>query len=227
MADLKVGRMTLGGFQTNCYYVYRESAKSAVESSSTSEATEAVLCPTIVVDPAEQGEAIFEALKRKGFFVAAILLTHGHVDHIGGVTELKKCSGAKVYACEKEAELLTDMQDNLSIMFGNPLKVQADILLKDGQECVIADMPFRMIATPGHTIGSCVYYFKEADMLLSGDTLFEQSVGRTDFPTGSMSLLVHSIKHKLFTLPEKTICYPGHGGTTTIGWEKDNNPFVI
>lgn len=227
MADLKVGRMTLGSFQTNCYYVYRESAKNAAESSSKGEATEAVLCPAIVVDPAQQGEAIYEALKLKGFFVAAILLTHGHVDHIAGVTELKKCSGAKVYACEKEAELLTDMQDNLSIMFGNPLKVQADVLLRDGEETTLADMSFQTIATPGHTIGSCAYYFKEADILLSGDTLFDGSVGRTDFPTGSMSLLVRSIKNKLFVLPEKTICYPGHGGTTTIGWEKDNNPFVV
>ena len=116
---------------------------------------------------------------------------------------------------------------NLSMMFGTPLRVEADELLQDGKEYVLGDMAFQMIATPGHTAGSCTYYFKEADVLISGDTLFEGSVGRTDFPTGSMSVLVHSIKHKLFTLPEKTICYPGHGGTTTIGWEKDNNPFIV
>ena len=220
MADIKVGRMTLGSFQTNCYYIYRESALNASKESST-------LCPTLVVDPAENGAALYETLKAKGFSVVAILLTHGHIDHIAGVKELRDCSGAKVYACDKEADLLGDMRDNLSMMFGSPLRVEADELLQDGKEYVLGDMAFQMIATPGHTCGSCSYYFKEADILMSGDTLFEGSVGRTDFPTGSMSVLVHSIKHKLFTLPEKTICYPGHGGTTTIGWEKDNNPFIV
>lgn len=220
MADIKVGRLTLGSFQTNCYYVYRESALNTTKEQGT-------LCPVLVFDPAESGAAIYEALKTKGFQVAAILLTHGHVDHIAGVKELKECSGALVYACDKEADLLSDMRDNLSMMFGSPLRVEADELLQDGKEYVLGDMAFQMIATPGHTAGSCTYYFKEADVLISGDTLFEGSVGRTDFPTGSMSVLVHSIKHKLFKLPEKTICYPGHGGTTTIGWEKDNNPFIV
>lgn len=220
MADIKVGRLTLGSFQTNCYYVYRESALNTTKEQGT-------LCPVLVFDPAESGAAIYEALKTKGFQVAAILLTHGHVDHIAGVKELKECSGALIYACDKEADLLSDMRDNLSMMFGTPLRVEADELLQDGKEYVLGDMAFQMIATPGHTAGSCTYYFKEADILISGDTLFEGSVGRTDFPTGSMSVLVHSIKHKLFTLPEKTICYPGHGGTTTIGWEKDNNPFIV
>ena len=220
MADIKVGRLTLGSFQTNCYYVYRESALNITKEQGT-------LCPVLVFDPAESGAAIYEALKTKGFQVAAILLTHGHVDHIAGVKELKECSGALVYACDKEADLLSDMRDNLSMMFGTPLRVEADELLQDGKEYVLGGMAFQMIATPGHTAGSCTYYFKEADILISGDTLFEGSVGRTDFPTGSMSVLVHSIKHKLFTLPEKTICYPGHGGTTTVGWEKDNNPFIV
>lgn len=220
MADLKVGRMTLGGFQTNCYYVYREYALN------TSKAT-GTLCPVLVFDPADNGTAIYETLKRKGFVVVAILLTHGHIDHIAGAKELRESSGAKVYACDKEEDLLRDMRDNLSVMFGSPLQVEADELLQDGKEYTLSDISFQMIATPGHTAGSCTYYFKEADILISGDTLFEGSVGRTDFPTGSMSVLVHSIKHKLFTLPEKTICYPGHGGTTTIGWEKDNNPFVV
>ncbi len=209
MSDLKVGKITLGSFQTNCYYIYREGNDKA-----------------IVIDPAEQGNRIYEMLKGKGFYVAAILLTHGHVDHIAGVSELKALSGAKVYANEKEADLLEDMKDNLSLMFGTPLKVTADELLQDGKRYMIGDISFQMFSTPGHTAGGCVYYFEEGGFLISGDTLFEGSVGRTDFPTGSMSLLVRSIKDKLFSLPDKTICYPGHGGTTTIGWEKDTNPFV-
>ena len=211
MADIKVGRISLGDFQTNCYYVYRESALSTATK-------EGTLCPTLVFDPADMGAAIYESLRQKGLQVAAILLTHGHVDHIAGVKELKTLSGAKVYACAKEADLLNDMQDNLSVMFGSPLRVEADELLQDGKEYTMGDISFQMIATPGHT---------KADVLISGDTLFEGSVGRCDFPTGSMQVLVHSIKHKLFSLPDKTIVYPGHGGSTTIGWEKDNNPFII
>ncbi len=221
MSDLKVGKFTLGGFQTNCYYVYREKNSHTKDASCLGAQGEQTLCPVIVIDPAEQGNRIYEMLLQKGFRVAAILLTHGHVDHIAGASELKALSGAKVYANLKEADLLEDMKDNLSLMFGTPLKVTADEFLQDGKTYTIGDISFQMLSTPGHTVGSCVYYFEEGGFLISGDTLFEGSVGRTDFPTGSMSLLVRSIKEKLFSLPDKTICYPGHGGTTTIGWEKD------
>ena len=103
--------------------------------------------------------------------------------------------------------------------------VSADVYVKDGDEITIAGMDFRVIATPGHTAGGCCYYFKEVGFLLSGDTLFAESVGRTDFPTGSMSELVRSIKEKLFLLPDDTKVYPGHGESTTIGHEKEYNPF--
>jgi glyoxylase-like metal-dependent hydrolase (beta-lactamase superfamily II) len=112
-------------------------------------------------------------------------------------------------------------------MFGSPCKAKADVWLKDGETYTIEDMSFQMISTPGHTEGSCVFYFEEGKFVVSGDTLFEESVGRTDFPTGSMSVLVRNIKQKLFVLPEETIVYPGHGGSTTIGWEKTNNPFIV
>lgn len=216
MAGIKIGRMVLGSFQTNCYYIYREGTFN-----------EAGCCPVLLVDPADNGASLYEALKLKGFDIAAILLTHGHMDHIAGVAQIRKLSGSKVYASVEEAQLLGDMHDNLSQMFGNPLREYADVLLRDGEICTIADMTFQMISTPGHTAGSCSYYFEEGGFLISGDTLFEQSVGRTDFPTGSMSVLIRSIKKKLFLLPDKTIVYPGHGGTTTIGWEKENNPFVM
>ena len=216
MGKLKIGRMVLGSFQTNCYFVYREGVQNAEG-----------LCPAILVDPAERGAYIFETMKRNGFQVTAILLTHGHVDHISGAAELQRLSGAQIYACETEANVLMDMHLNLSQMFGMPCKMAADVWLKDGENCKIADMCFRMISTPGHTEGGCSYYFEEDDFLISGDTLFEGSVGRTDFPTGSMSVLVHSIKQKLFKLPDATTVYPGHGGATTIGWEKTNNPFIV
>lgn len=216
MSGFRIGRMVLGVCQTNCYFIYKEGVTAADG-----------LCPTLVVDPADQGEQIYESLTRKGFAVQGILLTHGHVDHILGVKALQELSGARVYACEQERDVLQDMELNLSAMFNLPCKVTADVLLKDGEVCTVAGMTFRMIATPGHTEGSCCYYFEEGSLLISGDTLFEGSVGRTDFPTGSMSVLMRSMKQKLFALPEKTIVYPGHGGSTTIGWEKDNNPFVI
>lgn len=216
MSNLKLGRMVLGGFQTNCYFIYREGVQN-----------EAGMRPAIIVDPAERGKYIYDTMKQNGFQVAGILLTHGHVDHISGAAELGRLSDAKLYAGGQEADLLQDMHLNLSEMFGTPCKVLPDVLLRDGEECTIADMTFRVIFTPGHTEGGCSYYFPEGKFVISGDTLFEESVGRTDFPTGSMGVLVRSIKNKLFVLPDDTRVYPGHGGSTTIGWEKENNPFMI
>lgn len=216
MNGIKIGRMVLGVCQTNCYFIYKENTTTTED-----------LQQVILVDPAEDGERIYKTMQQKGYSVGGILLTHGHVDHIAGVNELRKLSGAKVYACMQEENLLQDMRLNLSTMFDMPCKVTADVLLKDGEMYNIAGVDFQMIATPGHTEGSCSYYFKEGGFLISGDTLFEGSVGRTDFPTGSMGVLVRSIKQKLFALPDKTLVYPGHGGSTTIGWEKENNPFVI
>ncbi len=216
MSALKIGRMVLGSFQTNCYFVYREGVQDAKG-----------FCPAIIIDPAERGSYIMDTMKRNGFQVAGILLTHGHVDHIAGVEELQKESGVLVYASENEANVLQDTRLNLSQMFGSPCKSNADVWLKDGETYTIAGMSFQMISTPGHTEGSCVFYFKEGKFVVSGDTLFEESVGRTDFPTGSMSVLVRNIKQKLFVLPEETTVYPGHGGSTTIGWEKSNNPFIV
>ncbi len=216
MSKLKIGRMVLGSFQTNCYFIYQEDQLNSEG-----------MCPVIVVDPAERGAYIYDILKSKNFRVAGIILTHGHVDHISGAAELQKLSGAQIYAGAQEADLLQDMHLNLSRMFGMPCKVTPDVLLLDGEICTIADMSFRVITTPGHTEGGCSYYFEEGNFLVSGDTLFEGSVGRTDFPTGSMSVLIRSIRQKLFLLPDKTIVYSGHGGSTTIGWERENNPFII
>ena len=156
----------------------------------------------------------------------AIYLTHAHFDHIGGVEELKKLSGAKVYVYEKEKRLCEDTEYNLSAEHGLNLTLDPDEYLPDGAECEAAGLKFRLLATPGHTEGSCCYYFYEDGILISGDTLFEGSVGRTDFPGGSMSTLVRSCREKLLTLPDDTLVYPGHGGATTIGDEKKYNSFL-
>lgn len=208
MAETKIGRIVLGVAQTNCYFLYLEGSKEC-----------------IVIDPADQGGNIHKALERNGFLVKAILLTHGHFDHIWGTKELRDLSGAKLYALEEEKELLMNARKNVSAQTGRPYTVDADVYLKDGEELTLAGMDFRVIATPGHTQGSCCYYFSNAGFLVSGDTLFQESVGRCDLPTGSTSSLVRSVKEKLFPLPDETKVYPGHGDSTTIGFEKKYNPF--
>jgi len=209
MAGLKIGRMMLGVCQTNCYFVYREGSSKV-----------------IFIDPADYGDQIFQAMKNNGFEVVAILLTHGHFDHIWGCSRLRQLTSAPVYAYEGEEEVLLSSDLNVSAGAGRACTVKANTLLKDGEEVTIEGMTFKLIATPGHTQGSCCYYFEEANMLISGDTLFEESVGRTDLPTGSMSTLVRSVKDKLFVLPDDVVVYPGHGDSTTIGHEKKYNPFI-
>lgn len=209
MSDLKIGRLVIGSVQTNCYFVYREGGKDV-----------------IFFDPADKGDYIYETLKEKGFHVKRILLTHAHFDHIWGCNRLRELSGAPLYAYEAEKALCEDAATNVSAQVGRPCTVIPDRYLKDGEEIAIAGMTCRLIATPGHTVGSCCYYFEEAGFLIAGDTLFAESVGRTDLATGSMSDLVRSIKEKLFSLPDGTKVYPGHGESTTIGHEKKYNPFA-
>ena len=206
---VKIGRMVLGSMQTNCYFIYDEEIRKV-----------------LIVDPADAGEQIYEAMKYNGFTVEAILLTHSHGDHIWGVSALKKAAGVKVYALDKEKELMESTRLNLSELLGRPCTVEVDEYLTDGQKMTLGGMEFIVIATPGHTSGSCCYYFEQAGILASGDTLFYESTGRTDFPTGSAREIVASIKEKLFVLPEETQVYSGHGDITTIGHEKKYNPFV-
>lgn len=210
MAELKIGRLTMGVCATNCYFIYEEGKEEV-----------------IFVDPADRGEEIYEALSQRGFSVAGILLTHGHFDHIWGLDALRKKSGAKAYAYEGERELCRDVDLNVSERVGRACSVDADVYVKDGEEITIAGMSCKLIATPGHTSGSCCYYFKDGGFLLSGDTLFAESVGRTDLPTGSAGEIVRSIREKLFVLPDETRVYPGHGEMTTIGHEKEYNPFCV
>lgn len=219
MREIKIGRVVLGICSTNCYFLYRENENEA-----------------IVVDPPDYGRAIYDNLAKNGLSVAGILLTHGHFDHVWGLEDLKEAANEKaaeegrggvlVYACADERELLADPHKNVSEQMHRPVSLSADVYVKDGEEITIAGMTCKVIATPGHTIGGCCYYFEEAGFLICGDTLFLESVGRTDFATGSMSTLVRSIKEKLYVLPDDTKAYPGHGDSTTIGHEKKYNPFV-
>lgn len=206
---LKIGKFVLSACATNCYFVYEEGKKDV-----------------IFFDPGDQGELIYHKLKEAGFSVAAIYLTHGHFDHIEGCNELRKLSGAKVYALDEEADICTDPYQNLSADFGAAYTVEPDGYFHDGDIRTEAGISFRVIATPGHTKGSCSFYFEEAGFLIGGDTLFLGSVGRTDYPTGSMSVLVHSIREKLLVLPDRVKVYAGHGEATSIGYERKYNPYI-
>lgn len=220
MGKIKIGRMVLGMYSTNCYFLYREGESDV-----------------IIVDAPDYGDSICANMEKNGFHVAGVLLTHGHFDHIWGAEALRTAANekagergaeqVKVYAAEAERELLMDADANVSAAFKRPCRFKADVYVKDGDEITIAGMTCRVITTPGHTAGCCCYYFEEAGFLLCGDTVFLESVGRTDFPTGSMSELVRSAKEKLFVLPEETKVYPGHGDSTTIGHEKKYNPFLV
>ncbi len=219
MGDIKIGRMTIGVYGTNCYFLYRED------------------CPDcVVIDAPDEGEKVAARLESKGFHIRGILLTHGHFDHVWGAEDLRKAANgyAKergeepvlLYALDAEEELLHDTEMNVSAAMHRPVTVTPDRYLKDGEELTLAGITFRVIATPGHTAGSACFYVEEGGFLPAGDTLFEESVGRTDFPTGSMSALVRSVREKLFVLPDDTKVYPGHGDPTSIGHEKKYNPFV-
>ena len=218
MGNLKIGRMVVGALSTNTYFVYRDGGDEC-----------------IVIDPADTGRMVFGKLRSAGFRTVGILLTHGHFDHIAGAEAMKAAANevadnhgfapVKIYACEDERELLQSTSMNLSEMLGRACTVDADIYAKDGDEIEIADMKCKVIATPGHTAGGCCYYFEEAGFCVCGDTIFQTGVGRTDMPTGSMSTLVRSIKEKVFTLPEDTVLYPGHGEATSVEYEKKYNPY--
>lgn len=206
MSKLKVGRMILGMVQTNCYFVYDEDTREAV-----------------VIDPAKNG--LYDKLSESGLKVAGVLLTHGHFDHIMGTNELTEKSGTKLYALKEEDELCKDPALNASQEIRRPYSAVPDILLSDGQEFEIAGIKFKVIATPGHTVGSCCFYIESEKWLFTGDTLFNGSIGRSDLPTGDERQIMKSVHLLTETFDDDVKIYPGHGDMSTIGEEKKYNPF--
>ena len=209
MAPLRVETYIVGPVQTNCYFAINDDTKEV-----------------LVIDPGASAEKLAEKIKEQGLKPAAILLTHGHFDYATGAEELAKLLQVKIYAEEKEKETLENPQLNLSGWQGSSLVFHADEYLKDEQEIDLAGFHIRVLLTPGHTVGGCCFYFPYQNVIFSGDTLFQTSVGRTDFPKGSMSQLINGIREKLLPLPDETAVYTGHGEMTTIGTERMYNPYL-
>lgn len=180
-----------------------------------------------IVDPGGYNKVLTKEVRDNDVNIKYIILTHGHSDHICGVNEHKaEFPDAKIVAYKDEEAMLENPNLNQSPGFGVPYSTKADILVSDGDELKVGDVTLKFIHTPGHTEGGMCIYVKEAKALFSGDTLFRQSIGRTDFPGGSYKEIMDSIRKKLFLLPDNTNVFPGHMGTTSIGFEKENNPFV-
>lgn len=206
---MKIRNFVLGMVSTNCYLVIHEETRQCV-----------------LIDAAVYSSEITEQIRREGLDFRGILLTHGHFDHIMGIDGfVKEFPGLPVYAHREEAVLLTDATMNASADFGRPYTYSGASYTEDGGHLELAGLRFQVIHTPGHTIGGCCYYLPGEKVLFSGDTLFRESIGRTDFPTGNSRQLIDSVQKKLFTLPEDTVVYPGHMEATTIGDELKYNPY--
>ncbi|MBE5896623.1 MAG: MBL fold metallo-hydrolase [Lachnospiraceae bacterium] len=200
----------VGPVSTNCYIVYNRQTLEA-----------------FVVDPGANASGLVAKLQEKNLKPVAILLTHGHFDHAGAAEELADKYDIPIYAHEAEAETLNNPSINLSgNMMGQPARYEVDNFLRDEETIKLAGFDIRVLFTPGHTPGGCCYYLPYEDLLFSGDTLFCGSVGRTDFPGGSMSQLVGAVRDKLMVLPDNTVVLTGHDSDTTIERERLYNPYL-
>lgn len=215
MSKMKINHYVVGMVQTNCYIVINDETKEC-----------------FIVDSGASGKQLAEKIRQDGLTPVAILLTHGHFDHAGAAKTLADEFNIKVYAHEAEADTLKDPQKNVSWMVNCKESYDADVFLKDEEIITVAGFEIKVLHTPGHTAGGCCYYIPAENVVFTGDTLFAQSVGRTDFPGGSMSQIVRSIQEKLLTLNEPgnletdIMVYPGHNDPTTIETERMQNPYL-
>ena len=209
MSKLEMQQCVLGQVFTNCYFLKNKETGEL-----------------LIVDPGDYAEKVFQKVSLMQGKPVGILLTHGHFDHIMAVKEVKEKYQIPVYACRQEEAMLAEPTINMTAVYGSACSIKPEVLLDDGQIFEAAGFSIQMFHTPGHTKGSCCYYIKDEGVLVSGDTLFCGSVGRTDFPGGSSAEIVRSLHKLVDTLPEDTEVFPGHDASTTIGYEKRYNPFV-
>ena len=209
MTDYRIEEYNVGDIGTNCYFIVNQTTNQV-----------------IICDPGGNGQDLVKRIRANKLEPVAVLLTHGHYDHAHHANLVGDLLGIPVIAHEAERETFEDMSLNLSPMFGYRETYKADRYVKDEEILELAGFKIRVLFTPGHTVGGCCYYFEGDKILLSGDTLFCGSVGRTDFPKGSMSKLVRSIQDKLLDLPGDTQVLPGHEMGSTIGYEKQYNPYL-
>lgn len=205
---MKVITLMVGNLATNCYIACCEKTGEAA-----------------VIDPGGSAGDILAAINSEGLKVKYIINTHGHADHILANLQLKEATGAPILIHEADAAMLTSAQLNLSVYVGGKAVCgPADRLLKEGDIISFGEVNLTVLHTPGHTPGGISLY--AGDVVFSGDTLFAESVGRSDFPGGSHSQLINSIKEKLMVLDDAVRVLPGHGPETRIGWERKDNPFI-
>lgn len=203
---MTIRSLSVGPLGTNCYIVWGENGVAAV------------------IDPGDEASRIMKTLDENGLVCKAVLLTHAHFDHMAALDELVKASGAVVYCHRAEQAALTDGKVNLSSVFGMFVPpVKTATLLDEGDTVTVGELLFTVLHTPGHTVGSCCY--RIGDTLFSGDTLFCESIGRTDFPGGSIHQMRASLS-RLLAMDDIAHVYPGHDEPTTIAHEREYNPFV-
>jgi hydroxyacylglutathione hydrolase len=200
----------VGPYETNCYLVGSDLTKNGM-----------------IIDPGADSKIILNLVKESGLKIAWIVITHSHFDHVGALSQVKEATGGliAIHEAESDGTLQSASQIFGGIMAGSIHKpTKADKLLKDGDQITIDDLLFNILHTPGHSPGGICLLGK--GVLFSGDTLFNCGIGRSDFPGSSHTKLMNSIQDKLMVLPDETIVYPGHGPKTTIGDEKQLNPFI-
>jgi hydroxyacylglutathione hydrolase len=202
--------LPVGPLQCNCSIVGDEASREA-----------------IVIDPGDEIESILEIIRRHNLTVKQIVVTHAHIDHVGGAMKLKAATGAPILLNENDTALLK-MLDVQAAWVGmrSPGAVTIDRALREGDTVQAGPLEAQVIHTPGHTEGSICLLFSTENTLIAGDTLFAGSIGRTDLPGGSYDKIIDSLHGKLLALPDETIVIPGHGPQTTIGEERENNPFL-